>query len=118
MIAALGVGIAAATGAFAEGGMVRGPGGPKDDSVLAWLSNGEGVLNAAATERIGGAATINALNADDINTLPFTWPAAAGETKVMTHVHFNERAMREMIFNHPDWDHHVMEAWGRNRHFT
>jgi hypothetical protein len=48
--------------ALAEGGIVTGPGGPRDDRVLAWLSNGEGVLNAAATRRVG-ADFVNALNA-------------------------------------------------------
>lgn len=37
--------------AYADGGMVRGPGGPRDDRVPAWLSNGEYVINAAATSR-------------------------------------------------------------------
>lgn len=35
----------------ASGGMVAGPGGPRDDSVLARLSDGEYVVNAAATSR-------------------------------------------------------------------
>lgn len=33
----------------ASGGMVYGPGGPTDDRIKAWLSNGEYVINAAAT---------------------------------------------------------------------
>ncbi|MFN4090529.1 MAG: hypothetical protein ACK4QW_16010, partial [Alphaproteobacteria bacterium] len=37
--------------AKADGGMIRGPGGPRDDVVPAWLSNGEFVVNAAATAR-------------------------------------------------------------------
>lgn len=36
---------------FASGGMVRGPGGPRSDSVPAMLSNGEFVVNAAATQK-------------------------------------------------------------------
>lgn len=36
---------------FAEGGYVRGKGGPKDDKILARLSNKEFVVNAAATAR-------------------------------------------------------------------
>jgi hypothetical protein len=54
--------VLAATGAFAEGGMVRGPGGPKSDSILARVSNGEGILNAAAMNRIG-EDNLNRLNA-------------------------------------------------------
>lgn len=34
--------------AFADGGRVRGKGGPRSDSILAWLSNGEYVINARA----------------------------------------------------------------------
>nr|WP_233092735.1 phage tail length tape measure family protein [Paracoccus sp. IB05] len=34
---------------MADGGMVMGPGGPRDDKVAAWLSNGEYVVNASAT---------------------------------------------------------------------
>lgn len=41
-------------GFFARGGMVSGPGGPKDDQVPALLSNGEFVVNAAAVQRHRG----------------------------------------------------------------
>jgi hypothetical protein len=33
----------------ADGGYISGPGGPRDDQIPAWLSNGEFVVNAAAT---------------------------------------------------------------------
>jgi hypothetical protein len=33
----------------ASGGYISGPGGPRDDAIPAWLSNGEYVINAAAT---------------------------------------------------------------------
>ncbi len=36
-------------GGFRSGGMVRGPGGPRSDRILARVSNGEFVVNAAAT---------------------------------------------------------------------
>lgn len=36
---------------FASGGMIRGPGGPREDRVLARLSPGEYVVNADATSR-------------------------------------------------------------------
>lgn len=36
---------------FADGGHVTGPGGPRDDKIPAWLSNGEFVVNAAATRQ-------------------------------------------------------------------
>ena len=38
---------------FAEGGAVRGPGTGTSDSIPAWLSNGEYVIDAATTRRFG-----------------------------------------------------------------
>lgn len=38
---------------FATGGMVRGPGSGTSDSIPAWLSNGEFVMNADTVNRIG-----------------------------------------------------------------
>jgi hypothetical protein len=35
-------------------GMVRGPGGPKDDKIPAMLSNGEFVMTAKAVDNAGG----------------------------------------------------------------
>ncbi|MDG4903218.1 hypothetical protein P9279_22160 [Mesorhizobium sp. WSM4962] len=49
------------TQGFAAGGHVAGPGGPKSDSILAWLSNGEFVLQASAVKRLG-VGFLNALN--------------------------------------------------------
>lgn len=40
--------------AKAQGGPVTGPGGPRDDRIPAWLSNGEYVVNAHATARHRG----------------------------------------------------------------
>jgi hypothetical protein len=37
--------------ANADGGFIRGPGGPRDDAIISRLSNGEFVVNAAATAR-------------------------------------------------------------------
>lgn len=48
-------------GGFASGGHVRGPGGPKTDSILAWLSNGEFVIQAAAVKKLG-VGFLSALN--------------------------------------------------------
>jgi TP901 family phage tail tape measure protein len=39
---------------FANGGFISGPGGPRSDSIPAMLSNGEYVVNAAATKKFGG----------------------------------------------------------------
>jgi hypothetical protein len=48
------------TPAFAEGGMVMGPGGPKDDKINAKLSNGESVINAKSTKMY--APLLSAIN--------------------------------------------------------
>lgn len=45
---------------FADGGKVSGPGGPRSDSILAALSNGEFVVNAAAAKKYG--PLLNAIN--------------------------------------------------------
>lgn len=50
---ALSNGLASLPG-FADGGMVRGPGGPRSDTIPAMLSNGEFVVNARATSRNRG----------------------------------------------------------------
>ncbi len=36
---------------YASGGRIRGPGGPRDDKVLMWGSNGEFMMNANATQK-------------------------------------------------------------------
>ncbi|WP_459166931.1 phage tail protein, partial [Mycobacteroides chelonae] len=48
---------------LAGGGLVRGPGSGTSDSVLAWLSNGEGVLTAKAMGKDGVPQLMSALNA-------------------------------------------------------
>lgn len=60
VLAALG---ALAAGAFADGGMIKGPGGPKSDNLLAMVSPGEGVITAEATRHYGGEAFVNSINA-------------------------------------------------------
>ncbi|RWH86454.1 MAG: hypothetical protein EOR77_21640 [Mesorhizobium sp.] len=46
---------------FASGGYVRGPGGPKSDSILAWLSDTEFVMQASAVKKFG-VGFMNAIN--------------------------------------------------------
>lgn len=47
---------------LATGGYVSGPGGPTSDSIPAWLSNGEFVINAAAVQAYG-VGLLHAINA-------------------------------------------------------
>lgn len=59
---ALAAGLAASTliAGFADGGFVTGPGGPRADVIPAMLSNGEFVVNAAATSQ--NRALLEAIN--------------------------------------------------------
>lgn len=55
-------------GGFAGGGHVVGAGGPRSDSILAWLSNGEFVIQAAAVRRLG-LGFLHALNGGFVPSL-------------------------------------------------
>lgn len=46
---------------FTPGGPVQGPGGPTDDSIPSWLSNGEHVQNATSTQ-LAGRQTLDTIN--------------------------------------------------------
>lgn len=60
---------------FATGGHVSGPGTGTSDSIPAWLSNGEYVINAAAVQRYG-KGTFDRLNAQKFATGGHVGPAA------------------------------------------
>lgn len=62
--------------AFAGGGRVRGPGGPRSDSILARLSDGEHVVNAKAANK--NRALLEAINAGKTPTLPAVAIGGAG----------------------------------------
>lgn len=47
----------------AKGGKVSGPGGPKDDEVPAWLSNGEHVWTAEEVQKFGGQTKVERFRA-------------------------------------------------------
>lgn len=54
-------------GGDADGGLIRGPGGPRDDLVPRWLSNGEYVVQAAAVKKYG-VGFMDAINASKMAT--------------------------------------------------
>lgn len=72
---------------YAGGGMVYGPGGPKDDRVSAKLSNGEGVLTAEAVHTMGGPFIVhflNAIAAAQQQPQHFAFGGVAGQSDVMS----------------------------------
>lgn len=54
--------IKSVTLAFADGGYVSGPGGPRDDKINARLSDGEFVVRASAVAQPGNRALLEAMN--------------------------------------------------------
>ncbi len=71
--------ILASVGAFADGGLVTGPGGPREDRVLARLSPGEYVVPADAVQAIGmdrmeqirdGNLPVAAVGSPNVNVAP------------------------------------------------
>jgi hypothetical protein len=64
----------------ADGGFIRGPGGPRDDLIPSWLSNGEFVVNAAATSRhLGLLHQINAQKFADGGAVGFSGAGAGSD---------------------------------------
>lgn len=78
---------------LADGGLVRGPGGPRSDSIAANLSNGEYVVNASATSRYRGLL-------DTINS---------GREPVIAANNNSPRRPRVMVQQHPGVDLEVSE---------
>ena len=69
--------VLAATGGFADGGIVRGPGTGTSDSILARLSNGEYVVPAAAVQRIG-ESNLDAMSYGGLSASTAMVPASGG----------------------------------------
>lgn len=90
LVAMIGVAIAAAAGAFAQGGLVHGPGGPTSDSILARLSPGEYVVPAQHVDRLG----VGFFDAIRHGQTP-TASSAGGSQNV--HVYLDRRAWLESV---------------------
>ncbi len=109
LVAAIGVGIAAAAGAFADGGFVSGPGGPRSDSIPAWLSNGEFVMNAEATA--AHRPMLEAINnGEDIET------AATGGGAVTINAFFDPNEWMNKKLTSGDVDEHFVNLMGKHAH--
>ena len=63
---------------LADGGTVRGPGTSTSDSIPAWLSNGEEVINAASATK--WRPLLKAINADRVGSLKLARGGTAGKT--------------------------------------
>jgi len=90
LVAMIGVAIAAAAGAFAQGGLVHGPGGPTSDSILARLSPGEYVVPAQHVDRLG----VGFFDAIRHGQTPTASPAGASQN---VHVYLDRRAWLESV---------------------
>lgn len=71
---AAGAGSRATVPEFRDGGQVRGPGGPRTDSITAKLSNGEFVVNANATRK--NLALLEAINNGRVDSTLNSSPGA------------------------------------------
>lgn len=78
--------------AFADGGLFRGQGGPRDDANLARLSDGEFIVNAASTSRYR-----DLLEAINTNRLQFNPMSSAPAAIVATDSGINARQVAGMI---------------------
>ncbi|MFD6105289.1 hypothetical protein ACFWFQ_21765 [Nocardia salmonicida] len=99
---------------MATGGVVRGPGGPRDDQVPIMASNGEFVVNAASTSR--HIALLEAINTDsltisgrDAQVIAVRQGAFAVPSRALPHVvnrhHFDHSTTVNLTTNHLDSAH-------------
>jgi hypothetical protein len=86
---------------FAEGGLVVGPGGPKDDMVNANLSNGEVVINAKSSKRYAGV--LNAINqAGGGKAIPYTTSSVSNPMPVADNTNMDDfKSLILDIMNRP-----------------
>jgi hypothetical protein len=87
---------------YSDGGSVKGAGGPREDKIAAWLSNGEYVINAKAHKAVG-TATLDHINAQGY--------AAGG--KVNTSAHNFELSTVKNSKNISDWITWLVQITGR-----
>lgn len=99
---------------MATGGVVRGPGGPRDDQVPIMASNGEFVVNAASASR--HIALLEAINSDsltisgrDAQVIAVRQDAFAVPARALPHVvnrhHFDHSTTVNLTTNHIDSAH-------------
>ena len=85
----------------ANGGMISGPGGPREDLIPAMLSNGEYVMNAKATSAYG-ADFMNALNQQRVTfAQPQSMPQNSNNGPTMVYLSPEDRALLRAAVDRP-----------------
>jgi tape measure domain-containing protein len=85
---------------FADGGYISGPGGPRSDSIMAMVSNGEYVVNAATTKR--WLPFLEQINANDGRLPKFADGGAVGPANATVFKTVSDNSGRnksEQVFN-------------------
>lgn len=117
MAAIIGAGVSVMAGGFAEGGPVAGPGSGTSDSIPAWLSNGEFVVNERAASMIGPAG-MDMVNAGVLPTVAQPVPVSSGESKrdLNVNVFADLGKMRsKMLTRDREADDFFVDMFNRNR---
>jgi hypothetical protein len=121
-IAALAL-IASASGAFAEGGPVSGPGTGTSDSIPAWLSNGEYVMPADKTAQyrpLLDSMRAGTLNPSQLAAAPSAGGGSAAQsgssTKIAIHAHYDQQAAVMAASRTSDFENVIVDMVARNFH--
>ena len=108
--------VMAACGAFAEGGLVTGPGTGTSDSILARLSHGEYVMPASAVDRIG-VENLAALHHGGSLAARSGGGAGGGMGKNVSVYSFTDpRQMADHLQKNDDHEKWVVDVMSRNIH--
>jgi hypothetical protein len=89
-----------ASGNFAGGGYVRGPGSGTSDSISANLSNGEYVVRAAAV-RAYGVDYMNSLNQMKTGSMPMSMGAGGSNGSQVVYLSPDDRALLRAAIERP-----------------
>jgi TP901 family phage tail tape measure protein len=81
-----------------SGGFISGPGGPREDRVLASVSPGEYVIKASSTKKIKDKYGMGAFNTINSGELPHF--AEGGDTKKISKGLINEEVPEGMVYDH------------------
>lgn len=103
---------------LAAGGPVVGPGSSTSDSVPAWLSNGEYVVNAAAANQIG-RENLDMINQGQLPVAARPVPVVSNgsqESKGMSFIFVDDRSKALAALNTAEGEAKVVDIMSRNMH--